>query len=110
MGLCAGARARVVKALAGFVLLGGYIVYFRATARSLGKLGTSLLVVIFGLILWWLIDIGFVPRDATVLLWVIMVLTSFILAVGMTGSFVWRMLTGQHHVTDDDDADEVGLE
>ena len=91
-----------MKALLGFLLLGGYVIYFRATARSLGRSGTGLLLVIFGLLLWMLIDSGIIPRDSRVLLWLMMLITSIILAIGMTGSFIWRRLTGQYHVAEDD--------
>jgi hypothetical protein len=95
------------KLLAGALLLAGYAVYLRATAHSLGKGGALLLTTIFGLIMWVLIDAQIIETDATVITWVLEFFTALLLAVGMTGAFIWRRLTGQYHVADADDLSDI---
>jgi len=95
------------KLLAGALLLAGYAVYIRATAHSLGKGGALLLTAIFGLVMWVLIDANIIPIDAPVLIWVLEFFTALLLAVGMTGAFIWRRLTGQYHVADADDMSDA---
>ena len=95
------------KLLAGALLLAGYAVYIRATAHSLGKGGALLLTTIFGLIMWVLIDAQLIEINTPVLIWALEFFTALLLAVGMTGAFIWRRLTGQYHVADADDLSEV---
>jgi hypothetical protein len=91
------------KLLAGLVLLTGYVVYLRATAGSLGKLGSVIFLAFFGVTMWLLFDkFGDTMKDATVLTWIVLLALSFYLALGMTASFLWRHLTGQVDVADSD--------
>ena len=94
------------KSLVGLLLLVGWVVCFRATARSLGKLGVSLAVAVLGVMVWILIDKGFIGKDQSVLMYSVLVIVSLVLTLGMTGSFLWRRLTGQYHVSEDGDGDE----
>lgn len=95
-----------VKALLGLLLLGGYVIYFRATSRSLGAVGSAIVLGIFGLLLWVMIDAGIIPQDSAVLQWIGLLVLGTFLAVGMTGSYVWRRMTGQYHVSGDEEAVE----
>lgn len=93
-----------LKALAGVVLLIVYIVYLRATWRSIGPLGLLLAGLLFGAVIWVLIDYGWLdPTRATLMTWVILVVIATILAIGMSWSHVRRRLTGQ---VDVDEVDE----
>ena len=91
------------KLLSGALLLAGYAVYIRATSHSLGRAGALLLTTIFALIMWILIDANILPTDTPALIWVVEFFIALLLAVGMTGAFIWRRLTGQYHVADAED-------
>ncbi len=89
--------------LAGMSLVIGWVIYLRATLRSLGLIGLILAVSFFAMILWLLIDMGWLGmNNVTSLSWVILVLISAVLAVGISWSHVRRKLTGQ---VDSDDVD-----
>lgn len=93
------------KVLVGLILLGGYTLFIRATARSLGRVGTVLLVAIFAALMWLLMDYGVVNKTSTTALyWVGLFMLGTFLTIGLTGSFIWRRLTGQYDV----DSDDVG--
>ncbi len=85
-----------VMALAGVALLIGWIIYLRATLESMGVLGIVLGSALFGCLIWWFIDVGWLSLDSTSkLTWVILLILSLILASGMSWSHIRRRLTGQ---------------
>lgn len=91
-------------ALAGIVLLIGWVMFIRATMRSLGLLGILLAAGLFGTLLWLLIDRGWVAVDnVTVITYIALVLLAAVLATGMSWSHIRRRLSGQ---VDMDDVDE----
>lgn len=84
-------------ALAGIALLIGWVIYIRATLRSLGALGLILAFAFFGAVLWLVIDAGIVPTDSVEsITWIVLWLLSLVLAVGISWSHVRRRLTGQY--------------
>jgi hypothetical protein len=90
--------------LAGVVLLILYVIFLRATWRSIGPLGLFLAALFFGTALWALIDYGWLdPTRATLMTWVLLVVIATILAIGMSWSHVRRQMSGQADV---DDVDE----
>lgn len=90
--------------LAGLVLLIGWIIYLRATLRSLGIIGTTLAVALFGVLIWLLIDRNVLSLDETTLLQYIgLSVVAIIMAIGISWSHIRRRLTGQLDV---DDVDE----
>jgi len=92
------------KILLGLLILAGWVVFFRATARSLGPVGAFLAAAVCGVILWWLIDLNVLEAENTeIITYAVLVVVSIILTLGLTGSFLWRRLTGQYHVSDGDD-------
>lgn len=89
--------------LAGISLIIGWVIFLRATLRSLGLIGLTLSILFFSAILWVLIDLGWIGlNNVTVLNWVILVLISATLAVGISWSHIRRKITGQ---VDSDDVD-----
>jgi len=93
-----------VMALAGLVLLIGWIVYIRATLRSLGIIGISLAIAFFGTVFWMIIDWGIIAADNTqVVTYIIQTILCFIMATGMSWSHIRRRMSGQ---IDTDDVDE----
>ena len=90
----------------GLVLLIAWVIFLRATARSLGPVGIVLAAALAGTILWLILDYGLVdPANRTTLTWIVLVLFSAILAAGMSWSHLRRRWSGQADV---DDVDEVG--
>lgn len=90
--------------LIGLVLLVGYIIYLRATLRSIGAFGMLLVLALVAALLWVLFDYGLLdlsdPRFAT---WLGIVALSAVLGIGLSWSIVRRKLSGQADV---DDVDE----
>jgi hypothetical protein len=90
--------------LLGLVLFVGYIIYLRATLRSIGIFGMILILAVVGTLLWVLFDQGVISLDnPSVNAWIGIFALSVVLAVGLSWSIVRRKLTGQ---ADMDDVDE----
>jgi hypothetical protein len=88
-------------ALAGIVLLAGWIVVLRATFHSLGFIGVLLTVAFFGALIWVGVDMGIVKlNDQTFMVWLVEIVLAGVLAIGMSWSHLRRMLTGQGDVAD----------
>jgi len=95
-----------VKAVAGIVLVIGYTMFLRATARSLGIFGVFLAITFFGVLIWLIVDVGILPLDSvTAVTWVVLFVFACVLAIGMSWSHIRRRLAGQFD-TDDVDIDE----
>jgi len=83
-------------AMATVVLLIGWVVYIRATLRSLGALGLGLALAFFGIIVWWLVDIGLIGvNSVSVMTYIVLFLLGTILATGMSWSHIRRRMSGQ---------------
>jgi len=92
----------VYIAASGIVLLIGWVMFLRATWNSLGALGTILATAFFGVFVWLLVHWNLISLDnPTAITWVVLMVLSFVLAVGMSWSHVRRRLTGQY------DTDEI---
>lgn len=90
--------------LFGLILLVGYVVYLRATLRSIGGFGMALVFAVFVALVWVLYDWGILSLDNSNLnVWMSILALSLILGIGLSWSFVRRALSGQYDV---DDADE----
>ncbi|MEM8658732.1 MAG: DUF6524 family protein [Pseudomonadota bacterium] len=88
-------------ALVGLILFVCYIIYFRATFRSIGLVGIGLVVALFAAMLWVLWDMGIISfENPTILTWLGLVVLSLIMGVGLTWSIIRRRLTGQMDVDD----------
>ena len=90
--------------LAGLILAVGYIIYLRATLRSIGGFGIALVSAVFAALAWVLIDMGWLTLDNPRLnSWLALLGLSLVLGIGLSWSIVRRKLTGQ---TDVDDVEE----
>ncbi|MEM8788559.1 MAG: DUF6524 family protein [Pseudomonadota bacterium] len=90
-----------IVALVGLVLLVGYIIYFRATFRSIGFAGIALVIALFAALLWVLWDAGIISfENPTLLTWVGLIALSLIMGVGLSWSIIRRRLSGQLDVDD----------
>ncbi|WP_323037870.1 DUF6524 family protein [Pararhodobacter sp.] len=93
-----------IVVLAGLVLLVGYIIYLRATLRSIGPLGMALVVAVFAAVIWVLVDIGWLESGNSVVnQWLAIIVASLVLGIGLSWSIIRRRISGQ---VDIDDVDE----
>jgi len=98
------AQEMPLTVLLGLILLVGYIIYFRATLRSIGGLGMFLVFAVFAALVWVLYDRELLSLNNTALnVWMGILALSLVLGIGLSWSFVRRALSGQFDV---DDAEE----
>ncbi|KHA52946.1 DUF6524 family protein [Sulfitobacter geojensis] len=92
-----------IAVLVGLILGIGYIIYLRATLRSIGLVGMVLVVAVVGACLWVLYDFGVLRLDNPSLnLWLGLLALSFVLGIGLSWSHVRRSLSGQADMDDVD--------
>ena len=90
--------------LLGLLLAIGYIIYLRATLRSIGALGMVLILAVVAALIWVLIDYGLLDLTNRALTpWIGIVALSLVLGIGLSWSIIRRKLSGQADV---DDVDE----
>lgn len=93
-----------IAVLLGLLLAIGYIIYLRATLRSIGGFGMLLVLAVLGAGLWVLYDLGVLRVDnSNMNVWLALVVLSFVLGIGLSWSIVRRALSGQ---ADMDDVDQ----
>ena len=92
-----------ITVLLALILCVGYIIYLRATLRSIGLFGMLLILAIAGTVLWVMHDQGWINfEDPSLLTWIGILVMSLVLAVGLSWSIVRRHLSGQADVDDVD--------
>ncbi len=90
-----------VTVLAGLVLLVGYIIYLRATLRSIGAFGMLLILALVGALLWVAYDFGLLDlQNRALTMWIGIFALSLVLGIGLSWSIVRRKLSGQADVDD----------
>jgi hypothetical protein len=93
-----------IAVLLGLLLVIGYIIYLRATLRSIGGFGMLLVLALVGASLWVLYDFGVLRLDnSNMNVWLALAALSFVLGIGLSWSHVRRALSGQ---ADMDDVDQ----
>ena len=93
----------VLKGFLGVILLIGWTIFLRATFRSLGFFGTLLAIAFFSLLIWLLVDRGWIGlENQTTLTWLVLVGLCGVLAAGISWSHIRRRITGQLDVDDTD--------
>ncbi|MEM6898037.1 MAG: DUF6524 family protein [Pseudomonadota bacterium] len=98
------ATATSFVALGGVLLFIGYIIYLRATLRSIGGFGVLLVAALVGACLWVAYDLGLLTlSNPSLNLWLGIVALSLVLGIGLSWSIIRRRLSGQADV---DDVDE----
>jgi hypothetical protein len=91
------------KVVVGLLLLIGWLVFLKATRRSLGIAGAVLVLALGAALIWLLVEQGVLaPQGTRAIVHLALVVLSLVLAVGLSWSSVSRKLTGQM------DTDEVG--
>ena len=85
-----------LKLLIAAVLIIGYVIYFRATFESIGFIGIGLAMLFFAGIVWLLLDYGILNVDEySTIAWIALFVLATIMAIGISWSFIRRMLSGQ---------------
>ncbi len=93
-----------VVVLSGLLLIVAYIIYLRATLRSIGAFGMGLVMALVAAMIWVLYDMGLLSLDnQSMNTWLGIFALSVVLGVGLSWSHVRRALSGQ---SDMDDIDE----
>ncbi len=93
-----------IAVLCGLILIIGYIIYMRATMRSIGVFGMALVLGLVGAMLWVAYDLGWMNfENQTANTWIGLIAMSLVLGIGLSWSHVRRRLSGQ---ADMDDVDE----
>lgn len=87
----------------GIVVLIGWVIFIRATFRSLGAFGTILAVAFFGALIWLVLTLVPIPEDNEVLvIYLIQFGLAGVLSAGLSWSHVRRRLSGQFDVDETD--------
>jgi Family of unknown function (DUF6524) len=98
-GLRDFANPTAVKALAGTLLLAGWVICIRAAFTSLGAIGLVLSALVLGSLVWVLTDYGILNPDRPSLLsWVSLIVIGIILGIGLSWSLLRTRVTGQVEV------------
>jgi hypothetical protein len=85
-----------LKLLIAAVMIIGYVIYFRATFQSIGFIGIGLALLFFGGLIWLLLDYQILDlREYGTIAWILLFILATIMAVGLSWSFIRRMLSGQ---------------
>ena len=93
-----------IAVFCGLLLSIGYIIYLRATIRSIGGFGMFLVLSLVAALLWVLYDLGLLALDNRQLnVWLGILALSAVLGIGLSWSHVRRMLSGQADVDDLED-------
>lgn len=93
-----------VKVIAGIIIIIGWVIFLRATIRSLGPVGLVLVSGLCAAIVWFLIDAGLGTEDSiSFYSYAGLIIMTVILTVGMSWSHIRRRMSGQ---VDADDVDE----
>lgn len=91
-------------AISGLALAIGWVIYLRATLRSIGIVGIVLCLAVAACIVWMLFEWGVLTLEyRRSLIWISLLFISICLTVGMCWSHIRRMMSGQ---VDADDVDE----
>ncbi len=89
------------KALAGVTIVILYIIYLRATFRSIGVVGVLLAFAFLAALAWVLIHLGLITlQETNALTWLALIILATVLAIGVSWSHIRRRITGQSDVDD----------
>ena len=95
-----------LKVIAAIILLIGWVIYLRATFRSLGIVGLVLVTSLCAAFIWLFVDWGWIAKDSSrVISYSALIIVSIILTVGMSWSHIRRRMSGQADMDDVDEED-----
>lgn len=89
--------------LFGLILLVAYIVFLTAVLRGIGVLGVALVLALSAALVWVAYDFGLLDiQNPTAMTWIGLIALSLVLAVGMYWGILWRRISGQVEVDDEE--------
>jgi len=91
-----------VLVLAGVVLAILWVIFLRATLRSLGPVGITLAVALFACMAWVAIYYNVLEVGTTLFTYLILVIVAAVLGIGMSWSHIRRRISGQADIDDVD--------
>ncbi len=92
--------------LAAIVTLLINAVLLIAAWKALGKLGTVIVLILFGALVYLSLQENWVSTDnADSIQWLALILYSVFLGIGLSGAILWRRATGQLVTDEADDVD-----
>ena len=84
------------EAIAGILLLLGWIFFVRTTLSAIGTLGIVLMAALFASIVWWIVSKGWLDvGNRSTMAWIVLVILGLMLGIGMSWSHIRRRLSGQ---------------
>ncbi len=90
---------RPEQAVVGVLILIGWVIYLRATLRSLGAIGLALVIALCASLVWMLTSWGWISPDSPrAITYVSLIIVALVLATGMSWSHVRRRISGQADV------------
>ena len=93
-----------LKILSVLVMVVIYIIFIRATFRSIGLLGVILGLAVSATLVWLFIDQGWMSADNyTAFTWILLIVIGTILGIGVSWSHFSKKLTGQYDIDDVED-------
>jgi hypothetical protein len=88
-----------LKALAGALLLAGWVICVRTALNSLGAVGLLLSALVLGAPVWVLVDYRILdPHEPSLVSWISLVAIGTILGIGLSWSLLRTRATGQVEV------------
>ncbi|MHA3976811.1 DUF6524 family protein [Halovulum sp. GXIMD14794] len=94
-------EAPAIKVFIGLLLAVAYVIYLRATVRSIGIVGIALVLALIGALVWVLIEAGMISiENPSVMTWLALITLSIVMGVGLSWSIIRRRLSGQLDVDD----------
>ena len=89
--------------LFGLILLVAYVLFLTAVFRGIGMVGIILILAVFAAFVWVLFSYGWISLDnPSALIWLGLIAMSVVLAVGMYWGILWRRMSGQLEVDDNE--------
>lgn len=89
--------------LFGLILIVAYVVFLTAVLRGIGALGVALVLALSGALVWVAYDFGLLDiNNPSAMTWIAIVALSLVLAVGMYWGILWRRISGQVEVDDEE--------
>ena len=84
------------EAIAGILLLLGWIFFVRTTLSAIGTAGIVLMAALFASIVWWIVSKGWLDvGNRSTMAWIVLLILGLMLGIGMSWSHIRRRLSGQ---------------
>jgi len=84
------------EAIAGILLLLGWIFFVRTTLSAIGTAGIVLMAALFASIVWWIVSKGWLDvGNRSTMAWIVLLALGLMLGIGMSWSHIRRRLSGQ---------------